>query len=115
MAKPKITTKCPANHYSGPRETIAEFSTVIAGRLKGGLLALRVADDDTLQVSVYNTDPGVVVTGGKDTEADLTEDLIAAARGVLASWEGNGLAEAVRFLNAAIENLDGHKQGLTDV
>lgn len=63
MTKPKITTKCPANQHTLPNETIAEFSVRKGGKLLGGLISLRLSDNGELHVSVYQTDPGVVVIG----------------------------------------------------
>ena len=59
--KPKITTKCPTNAHTAPRETIAEFSVIADdGNLYGGLLSL-LNTGDGLRVSLYRLDEGVTV------------------------------------------------------
>ncbi len=55
--KPKIYTKCVANHYTHPNETIAEFT----GGGVGGLLSLRDIGNRRLQLFVYRQDAGVEV------------------------------------------------------
>lgn len=60
--KPRIS-KGPASAYAAPGETILEFNngTNATYSLKGGLISFRNKPDGTLQVSIYNTDPGVEI------------------------------------------------------
>lgn len=58
MTKPSIK-KGPASAYAQPGETIVEFSTVIDGKLAGGLISMR-AIHGKLRVEIYRTDPGMV-------------------------------------------------------
>lgn len=60
--KPTITSKCVANQWSGPNETIAEFSFPDGS---GGLISLNILDDGTPIVFVYRTDQKVVVKKGQ--------------------------------------------------
>lgn len=55
--KPKIFSKCVANHYAGPNDTVAEFT----GGGVGGLLSLRQLDSGRLQLYVYRQDAEVDV------------------------------------------------------
>ena len=60
MSKPSVTTKCPANQYTGPNERIVEFDSSAGG----GLISLRVLDG-RLHVEVYRTDDTVDVVAPK--------------------------------------------------
>lgn len=59
MSKPTIQKARPANQYAGPSEVIAEFFD--RETQKGGLISIARKDSGELVVSVYRTDPGVIV------------------------------------------------------
>lgn len=65
MKKPRISSRCGANAYAGPRETIAEFSSPNGG----GLFHLTMIDD-RLQVSLGRLDPTVDVFVGTSPVAE---------------------------------------------
>ena len=59
--KPTITSKCTANKYAAPNETIAEFSFPDGS---GGLISLIVLDNGTNLVQTYRVDSNIVVKKG---------------------------------------------------
>lgn len=71
MAKPRVSTKCVANGYTGPNERIVEFSSANGG----GLIAFRETPDGHLLISIYNCDSKVIVGVGASR---LTEETLAA-------------------------------------
>lgn len=68
MRKPRVITRCVANHYTAANERIIEFSNGERGSEthKGGLISFRNMPDGTLRVDVYCCDAGVAVVGPKD-------------------------------------------------
>lgn len=89
--KPWITSKCVANAYADSRkETIAEFWD---GK-RGGLIALRVTEDNKLLVNLYRLDPDVVVTGGN---SEVVGELIDAINKTIIHFDlVEGLAPETR-------------------
>lgn len=68
MPKPKVTVNPVANNYAGPNERIIEYSVRGPGGTLGGLIALRLADDGTLVVDLYNHDKDVDIRVGKGAQ-----------------------------------------------
>jgi hypothetical protein len=68
MKKPKVLTKCVANHYAAPNERIIEFTNEVCG----GLIGLRTMPDGSLAVNVYQQDATVSVTVSKPSRAGRT-------------------------------------------
>lgn len=68
MKKPKIITKCVANHYAMNNERIIEFSNGTTG----GLISICniegcTGEPDTIRIYVYSCDPGVTIVPGEGT------------------------------------------------
>lgn len=61
--KPKVSTKCIANHYAAPNERIIEYSAN-HGNL-GGLISFTVSEDGKLTVCLYRHDPQVKIVVSK--------------------------------------------------
>lgn len=61
MRRPKVTLRCPADQYHGQQERIIEFSHVVNGEPRGGLISFLELANGELIVNVYRTDPGVRV------------------------------------------------------
>jgi hypothetical protein len=58
-----VVKHAPGHDRTSRVESIYEFSAVVDGELRGGLLSLRVMNDGTLRVDAYRCDPGVWVVG----------------------------------------------------
>lgn len=68
MQRPRVLTKCVADHYHGPVERIIEFDSKppCAGAIVGGLISFRYANNGTLRIDIYRCDPGVEVVLGEE-------------------------------------------------
>lgn len=66
MPKPKVTVNPVANNYAGSNERIVEYSVRGPNGTLGGLIALRLTDDGTLVLDLYNHDKGVDIRVGKE-------------------------------------------------
>ena len=62
MAKPKVSTKCPANAHAASDQRIVEFSFPGTKGPMGGLISFSVCSDGTPLVHVYRVDAGVRVS-----------------------------------------------------
>ena len=56
-SRPRVITKCVADHYHGPRERIVEFNSACGG----GLMCFTETEQGQLIVDIYRCDPSVVV------------------------------------------------------
>ena len=101
MAKPKVTTKCVANTYSGPNERIIEFCDPDTDGPAGGLISFRRNIRGTLDVYVYRCDPGVnVIVGKPDQERDSWDTRHTAL--ILAE---EGLRRVLTFVDTEAEEM----------
>ncbi len=77
MAKPKVYIRSAARQYDKPTERTIEYSlpTGKSSGPIGGLINLRVMDDGTLVVSLYNHDPEIKIVVGK--AADDTHPIVS--------------------------------------
>lgn len=90
MPRPRVNTSPVADNYADKaRERIVEFSSKPGG--PGGLISFRRQDDDTLDVHVYRTDPGVRAYVGAEAQPD------GGLSAALVSW-WNGLTPEERSL-----------------
>lgn len=62
IKRPKVTTRCPADHYHGARERVIEFSSMFGG----GLISFLETEECKLLVQVYRQDETVIVTASKE-------------------------------------------------
>lgn len=64
--KPKVITKCVANHYTGPNERIIEYTFGPDGKggSVGGLIQFATLEDGTPQVTLYNHEPQIRIRPG---------------------------------------------------
>lgn len=64
MGKPRVTTRCVANRYSGKNERIIEFGAGTKGA--GGLISFKYdPDTDEIHVDVYRMERVIVREGSK--------------------------------------------------
>lgn len=70
MAKPRLTTRCPADAYTAADERIVEFSFPEAadgtGTLPGGLIRLQYRDGKPPLVLLYRVEGCEVVVADED-------------------------------------------------
>jgi hypothetical protein len=101
MPKPRVTTRCVANQYTGPNERTVEFSS----RAGGGLIALRDTSDGRLLVNVYRTDSTVdVTTPTSGFEADMLALLRTLHRDMVSAGAVGQPVKSIRDLLQRIED-----------
>lgn len=101
MAKPSVNTKPVASQYAALNERIIEFTngSRSAEAHKGGLIAFRDLDDGTFLVSVYRTDPGVIVTREGDDEINkIIEQAVEITRDPAWTEDAGKVADALVLL-----------------
>jgi len=65
MRKPRVLTKCVANHYATDGQRIIEFSFPGTDKLLGGLISFSYSNDGPI-VSLYRVDKEVQVFVNKE-------------------------------------------------
>ncbi len=101
--RPTINLKAVASTYASGPERIAEFGNGDRSQSahKGGLLALRNHEDGTLHLSVYRTDPGVLVSVSTDDDSDpYLSVLREITRAMLAVRNDNPQATSADYITA---------------
>ena len=64
--KPRVLTKCVANHFAAADERVIEFSFPGSDGYPGGLISFSTLADGTPTVQLYRVSPGVRVIVSHD-------------------------------------------------